>query len=317
MKLFRLFVLLIIIFCLGVGLWYKIETSPVNKAVTTKQLFVVDQGSGVKAIAQKLAKAHLIKSPLAFYLTVKQLGIENNIQAGDFQLSPSQSSEEIAKSLTKGAQDIWITIPEGKRAEEVAQILKNNLPGYEPEWETELKAEEGYLFPDTYQVHKKATINQIISLLTSEFEQKYATITNRTNLSRENIVILASLIEREAQKDEDRPLISSVLHNRLEIGMPLQVDATIQYALGYDYNGKTWWKRDLTLDDLKYSSPYNTYLNVGLPPGPIASPGVKALEAAVNPAKTNYLYYITDKNGMNHYAKSLTEHNANIKKYGL
>lgn len=317
MKLFRLLVLLIVIFCLGVGIWYKVETSPVDKTGTTKQLFVVDQGSGVKAIAKKLAQAHLIKSSLAFYLKVKQLGIENKIQAGDFQLSPSQSSTEIAKSLTKGAQDIWITIPEGKRAEEVAHILKNNLPGYEPDWEAKLKTEEGYLFPDTYQVHKNATIDQIISLLTSEFEQKYALVTNKTNLSRANIVILASLIEREAQKDEDRPLISSVLHNRLDLGMPLQVDATIQYALGYDYNGKTWWKRDLTLDDLKYSSPFNTYLNVGLPPSPIASPGVKALEAAADPANTNYLYYITDKNGMNHYAKSLTEHNANIKKYGL
>jgi UPF0755 protein len=273
---------------------------------------------GVKAIGAKLQEAHLIKSAFAFYLTVKRLKLENKIQAGDFQLSPSDSTETIAQNLTKGALDVWVTIPEGKRAEEVTQILKDaSFPSYDSTWQTQLKAHEGYLFPDTYLIQKNATIEQIISLLTSTFDNKIASLPNRTNLSSAKIVILASLIEREAKKDEDRPLVSSVMHNRLDIGMPLQIDATVQYALGYDYYGKTWWKKELTFDDLKLNSPFNTYTNTGLPPTPIANPGIKALEAAASPATSSFLFYITDKNGVNRYAKTLTEHNANIKKYGL
>ncbi len=317
MKPFRILIILGVLFLLAIGFWYSSASSPVDKTNSTKQQFSVEKGMGVKAIGAKLEKNHLIRNSLIFYITVKRLGIENKIQAGDFQISPSQTTAEIAENLTKGALDIWVTIPEGKRAEEVAQILKETLPNYESTWQTQLKEHEGYLFPDTYLIPKDATIDQIISLLTETFDQKYNTVTNNTNFSKIKVVTLASLIEREARKDEDRPLVSSVMHNRLDIGMPLQIDATVQYALGYDYYGKSWWKKELSFDNLKLNSPYNTYVNPGLPPTPIASPGIKALEAAANPANTPYFFYITDKNGDNHYAKTLTEHNANIKKYGL
>jgi UPF0755 protein len=317
MKPFRLFIIVGVLFLLATGFWYSSASSPVDKTNSTKQQFSVEKGMGVKAIGAKLESKHLIRNSLIFYITVKRLGIENKIQTGDFQISPSQTTAEIAENLTKGALDIWVTIPEGKRAEEVAQILKETLPNYETTWQTQLKEHEGYLFPDTYLIPKDATIDQIISVLTDTFDQKYSTVTNNTNFSKIKVVTLASLIEREARKDEDRPLVSSVMHNRLDIGMPLQIDATVQYALGYDYYGKSWWKKELSFDDLKLNSPYNTYVTPGLPPTPIASPGIKALEAAANPANTPYLFYITDKNGDNHYAKTLTEHNANIKKYGL
>lgn len=318
MKIFsKLFILIIILFA-GCFLWYTYQTSPVNPKDTQKQMFAVDAGSGVKAIAKKLHAAHLIKNETAFYLTVKRLGIESKIQAGDFELSPALSNAEIAQTLTKGAIDIWVTIPEGKRAEEVAQLLKDDgFPNYDTTWATTLHEEEGYLFPDTYLIKRDATISEIMSIFTTTFDQKYAAIVNKTNLSKAQIVILASLIEREAKDDKDRPIVSSVMHNRIDQGMPLQIDATVQYAIGFDATEQTWWKKGLTYDDLKINSAYNTYVIAGLPPKPIANPGIKALIAAAQPDDTPYLFYITDKNGVNHYAKTLAEHNANIKKYGL
>ncbi len=149
----------------------------------------------------------------------------------------------------------------------------------------------------------------------NNFDAKYATLENTSNRTPHEIVTIASLIEREARHAEDRPLVASVIVNRLEIGMALNIDATVQYILGYQQNEKSWWKRNLTFADLEINSPYNTYTNPGLPPGPIANPGIAAIEAAVNPAETDYLYYLSDENGVNHYAETLEEHNQNKAKY--
>lgn len=271
----------------------------------------------MRAVAKNLKKNNLIKNDIAFTIMVFVSGLDKKIQAGDFRLSPSESSRQIAQDLTKGTLDIWVTIPEGKRAEEIAAIFKTKLSNYDLSWNQQLNQHEGYLFPDTYLIPHDADIQAIITMMTDNFSKKYAQVTNSTSMSQNQIVILASLIEREANTKEDRPLISSVLHNRLDLGMPLQVDATVQYALGYDTTQKTWWRKNLSLDELHTPSDYNTYVNPGLPSGPICNPGLAALQAAANPAKTNYLYYITDKNGINHYASTLDQHNANIKKYGL
>jgi len=295
--------------------WWNLNLSPVNPRDHNEVMFTVSPGSGLKAIARNLESQGLIRNSFIFTIMTQQSGLNKKIQAGDFRLSPSLSSKEIATRLSKGVEDIWVTIPEGKRAEEVAAILKDKIPEYDNSWERELTAHEGYLFPDTYLIPHNTTIGDIVSLFTSTFEERYKAVTiNSTGMSKEQIVTLASLIEREGRHDKDRPLISSVMHNRLEIGMPLQIDATVQYAIGTE---EDWWKRDLTFDDLKVNSPYNTYLVTGLPPGPISSPGLKALQAAANPAKTDYLYYITDQDGVNRYAKTGDEHNANIRKYGL
>ncbi|MDO8461077.1 MAG: endolytic transglycosylase MltG, partial [bacterium] len=178
---------------------------------------------------------------------------------------------------------------------------------------------EGYLFPDTYLIPKDADIDLIVTLMKDNFDKKYESITpaKKTNLTKEEIVILASMIEREAKLDQDRSLVASVLLNRKNIGMKLDIDATIQYALGYQEIEKTWWKKGLTLQDIKLNSSYNTYLNPGLPPTPISNPGLEALNAVVNPAETQYFYYISDSSGRNHYAKTIEEHNANIKTFGL
>jgi UPF0755 protein len=295
--------------------WWNLNLSPVNPRDHNEVMFTVSPGSGLKAIARNLESQGLIRNSFIFTIMTQQSGLNKKIQAGDFRLSPSLSSKEIATRLSKGVEDIWVTIPEGKRAEEVAAILKDKIPEYDNSWERELTAHEGYLFPDTYLIPHNTTIGDIVSLFTSTFEERYKAVTiNSTAMSKEQIVTLASLIEREGRHDQDRPLISSVMHNRLDIGMPLQIDATVQYAIGTEDD---WWKKDLTFDDLKVNSPYNTYLVTGLPPGPISNPGLKALQAAANPAKTDYLYYITDQDGVNRYAKTGEEHNANIRKYGL
>jgi UPF0755 protein len=295
--------------------WWNLNLMPVNARDHNEVMFTVPPGSGIKAIARSLQSQGLIRNSFIFTIMTQQSGLDKKIQAGDFRLSPALSSKEIATRLSKGVEDIWVTIPEGKRAEEIAAILKDKIPEYDSSWEDELIKNEGYLFPDTYLIPHNATIDSIVTLLTSTFAERYkAVTTNKTNLTQQQIVTLASLIEREARHDQDRPLISSVMHNRLDIGMPLQIDATVQYAIGTEGD---WWKKDLTFDDLKVNSPYNTYVVTGLPPGPISNPGLKALQAAANPDNTDYLYYITDKNGVNHYAKTGEEHNANIRRYGL
>ena len=152
------------------------------------------------------------------------------------------------------------------------------------------------------------------------FTKKYAEISPKrmqSSYTQGQIVTVASLIEREAKFPQDRPLVASVIYNRLSNDMPLQIDATIQYALGYQTDQQTWWKKNLTDDDLALNSAYNTYTQTGLPPTPIANPGVLSLEAALNPAQTNYLYYVSDKDGHNHYEETLAEHDADILKYSV
>ncbi|PIZ99199.1 MAG: endolytic transglycosylase MltG, partial [Candidatus Levybacteria bacterium CG_4_10_14_0_2_um_filter_35_8] len=218
-----------------------------------------------------------------------------------------------------GTLDIWVTIPEGKRTEEVAEILKKNIPTFQQSWIQSLITDEGYLFPDTYLIPKDATIDLISTMMKDNFQQKFDSAKNTkiTNLTDRETIIMASLVEREAKADIDRPMVASVIYNRISIDMKLDIDATLQYALGYQTDEKRWWKKELTSQDKTINSPYNTYTNPGLPPGPISNPGLASIKASLNPAKTDYLFYISDANGTNHYAKTMAEHNANIKKYGL
>ncbi len=303
----------------GAFLWWSNGLLPANTKNKTPTIFVIEKGQGVREIANSLKQKGLIKDPVVFFLLIKQRGLDNKIQAGSFRLLPSMKAEEIAENLTHGTLDIWVTIPEGKRADEIADILKEKVPTYEPSWRQVLNQNEGYLFPDTYLFPKDAEINLVVSIMKNNFNQKYASldVSDASTLSQKEIVTIASLIEREARFTEDLPIVASVILNRYNIGMKLDIDATVQYALGYKPQEKTWWKKGLTYDDLALNSPYNTYKNSTLPPTPISNPGLGALQAVVNPAETDYLFYISDKTGHNHYAKTLAEHEANIKKYGL
>lgn len=318
MKKFIILLTVSLVFIASFIVWFNNDLSSVNKNDKSKKTFIIRKGESIREISSSLKQKGLIKDPIVFFLLVKKLNLENKIQAGDFSLSPSMTSEEIAIALTKGTIDVWITIPEGKRAEEISEILEISIASYKKNWASELKKYEGYLFPDTYLIPKDTNINVITAILKNNFEEKFQKLKiKNTNYSKDEIVIIASLIEREAKFDKDRLIIASVIYNRLNIGMPLQIDATIQYALGYSKKEKKWWRKEITFDDLKIKSLYNTYENIGLPPFPISNPGLSSLNAALNPAQTNYIYYLSDKNGVNHYAKTLTEHQANIRKFGL
>lgn len=322
MKKSKKFSFLIVIFILlatGLLAWWVNAASAVDISNKTQQAFVIKKGEGIREIANDLKNQGLIKDPVIFYLIVKRFELDQKIQAGNFKLSPSMNSVDIAKTLQVGTSDIKVVIPEGKRAQEIADKLKESVSTYDQSWRGQLNLNEGYLFPDTYSFPQDVTIDQVIGIMRTNFEKKYSEIKNVQNssLSKTQIVILASMVEREAKNPEDRPLVASVLLNRLKLGMPLQIDATIQYVLGYQPIEKTWWKKEITYADLKINSSYNTYTNTGLPPGPISNPGLDVLNAVVNPAQTNYIFYVSDKQGRNHYAATLAEHNANIAKYGL
>ncbi|MEK7534262.1 MAG: endolytic transglycosylase MltG [Patescibacteria group bacterium] len=314
-KLFLLVILIIASSIIGM-LWWQNGISPASPNDKTFHIFVVPKGEEVREIANKLKTKNLIKDPIVFFLMIKKLGLDKKIEAGDFRLSPSMSAEEIAQNLTHGTIDLWVTIPEGQRAEEIADMLEKNVPNYQSSWRNQLVEHEGYLFPDTYLIPKDADINLIINIMKNNFDKKFKSIKNpNSNLSTQQIVIIASMIEREAKFQKDRPLVASVVLNRLKLSMPLQIDATVQYTLGYQKNEKRWWKKNLTLEDLNINSSYNTYKNIGLPPAPIANPGLDALQRVLNPALTDYLYYISDKSGHLHFAKTLEAHNLNIQKY--
>jgi UPF0755 protein len=310
-------IVLLLILSSGLLVWWKNGLMSAKPGDTTAQIFVVKNGEGVREIANNLKTAGLIRDPIVFFLYARFEGLDKKIQAGDFRLNPAMSMTDVASGLTHGTLDIWVTVPEGLRADEIADLLKTKLPSYNQSWRAVLDANEGYLFPDTYLIPRDADVNTVVSLMRNNFQTKYDSVkdTKTTTLSDAQTIILASIIEREAMYASDRPLVASVFINRLNIGMALGSDPTVMYALGYQADTKTWWKKDLTADDLLINSPYNTRKNAGLPPTPIANPGLSAIEAALNPAKTNYLYFFADKQGHLHFATTLQGHNANIQKY--
>lgn len=318
MKRLSAVLILLIITLVGGVLWWRNGLSAADSKSKESIIFVVAKGMGVKEISSTLKEKGLIKSSVVFFLLVKQLGIDKKIEAGDFRLSPSMTAQEIAENLTHGTLDIWITVPEGKRAAEIAEILKKGIPTYDLSWLNLLVTQEGYLFPDTYLIPKDADVKMIVNQMRENFEQKYATLDKTTTkLTREEIVILASLIEREAITDTEKPIIAGILINRLNAEMALQVDSTIQYAKGQNISNKKWWEPVLVEEYKTVQSDYNTYLFAGLPPGPISNPGLEAIRATVFPTNTDYLYYLHDKDRKIRYAKTLAEHNANIKKFSL
>jgi UPF0755 protein len=301
----------------GIAAWWVTAIAPADVSDRTPHVFAVKPGEGVREIANNLKSEGLIKNPVAFFLIVKQQGLDNKIQAGDFRLTRNMNTQTIAENLTHGSLDIWVTFPEGIRAEEIADILEEKIPTYDDSWRAELNQHEGYLFPDTYLIPTDATVEQVITIMTNTFDKKYDTLSGprQKTYTKSELVNIAAMVEREARYDQDRSLIASVIFNRLELGMGLYVDATVQYAIG---NKSKWWpKLTDSPRNLAPTSSYNTYRHAGLPPTPISNPGLAVLEAVVNAPDTNYVYYITDRTGTNRYATTLEQHNANIARYGL
>lgn len=308
--------LLLLFLLVGSFIWWKSGKKAVNPDSKEEKIFVIQKGESIRNIANKLKKEGLIKDPVVFFLYVKKEKLDKNIQAGDYRLSPGMNLVDIVSNLNHGKIDIWITVPEGLRAEEIGEILKKNFKNYDPSWTKALVQNNGYLFPDTYLVPKDADIDFIVSIMKDNFYKKLKEVgIDKDAAGLKNIVIIASMIEREAKYEEDRPFVASVIFNRIDQDMPLQIDATIQYALSYQVDEQSWWKQDLTSDDLKVNSLFNTYQATGLPPAPISNPGLLSMKAAASPPKTDYLYYVSDKKNYLHFAKTLVGHNKNIEKY--
>lgn len=315
-KLSVLFVILIVISVIFF-LWWNQAQKAANPDNNKLIIFKVTRNENIRSIADKLLKQNLIRSPVAFFLLTRFGGIADNIQAGEFRLNSSMTLNEIANSLTHGTIDIKITFPEGFRNEEIALKLAQNL-GI-PENEFLKQAREGFMFPDTYSFPKDASASGVAQIFINNFNnkvtEKVIARAKQKNLSLNELITIASMVEREAKQDEDRLLIASVILNRIKIGMKLDIDATIQYALGYQSQEKSWWKKELTLEDLEIDSPYNTYKNPGFPPSPIANPGLASILAVIDHPNSDYLYYIADKTGKTHFAKDFEEHARNIAKY--
>jgi UPF0755 protein len=304
-------------------LWWQQANRPVEVGADNTARFVVAKGQGVNAIAEQLREKGLIRSELAFKLKVKQLGISGDIQAGSFELSKGQNLEEVARSLTRGTSDVWVTLLEGWRREEMAQGLKETFADKGRDFDVEAfleatKDKEGYLFPDTYLMPIEISEVAVANLLTSTFDQKLseklkedAVADGKTLKER---LVMASLIEREAKTDATRKMISGILWKRLENDWPLQVDATLQYANGYDEIQNDWWKPP-TAAQKEVNSPFNTYKNLGLPPEPISNPSLSSIEAAIYPTDSEYWYYLTSDDGQMRYATTLEEHNQNVRDY--
>lgn len=306
--------------------WANLAVSPpAGGPSATSKTFIVKKGESLSSVAFRLQKAGLIRHSLAFKLIVLSQGLSGQIQAGSFSLKASLSPKEIAYTLTYGTNDIWLTFPEGWRKEEFAQRLSANLVNFNSSQFLQLASgHEGELFPDTYLISKEASPAAVFNLLFNNFQKKFdeelESFLSRLGLTKKEALILASLVEREAKTNQDRPMVAGILIKRLKADWPLQIDATLQYALANSKlqtpNTKLedWWPT-LTAADKKINSPYNTYKYKGFPPTPICNPGLASIEAVIYPKETDYWFYLSDVSGKIHYAKTTEEHNENIRQY--
>lgn len=303
--------------------------------------FIVEPGESTNAIATRLREEGLIRQPAVFTLLARSRELDDKLQAGRYILSPTMTMSEIMIALQSSrVADIQVTIPEGLRIEEIAAIIDAaGLVSAEAFLSVARDGDrfrdayfllgslppgaslEGYLFPDTYRFAPSAGADEIVRVLLSRFVEQYGTIERDVrvaNVTVHQIVTMASIVQREAAIVAEMPTISAVFWNRLKPenapnfgGGMLGADSTVQYALGYSALDNSWWRRELTFTDLQIDSPYNTRLRPGLPPGPIANPGIAALRAAAQPDESApYLFFVADcaKDGSHNFAVTLEEH---------
>ena len=314
-----------------------VETGPVG-GDSTPLTFVVPPGATATDIGERLERAGLIRSAAAFRVFAERRGVSAQLRSGEFELSRDMSVADIIDVLAGGPprRGGLVTIPEGWRAEEIARRLAaagvvdaadflEAVAGRGVSFRLPDGASlfEGYLFPDSYDLGRNPTPESVLQRFVQEFDRKVGPDLRaqaaRRQLTVHELVTLASIVEREAVDADERFAISAVYHNRLARGMMLQADPTTQYALvpfGELLGDTDYWKRDLTLQDLRKESPYNTYRVAGLPPGPIANPGLASLEAAANPSPVRWLYFVAQGGGKHLFAETLDEHVRNVARVG-
>jgi peptidoglycan lytic transglycosylase G len=277
---------------------------------------VVDKGDTLSSVADKLEEAGVIWSSTLFQLEARLQDEETKVKAGEYEFTSGESGDEILATLSSGetVPALTITIPEGLTLEQTARVVEeqSGIPaeefeaaakktdhGYDFLDDPAIETTEGFLFPKQYEFGEGADAEQVVDRLLEQYRMEtedldFAAAEKRLNLTEYELVTTASLIEKESANSEERPIIASIIYNRIRRSMPLQVDATILYVLDES-------KKRLSLDDLEVDSPYNTYTNTGLPPGPIASPSRESIEAALKPAQTDYLYYVLEADGEKHF----------------
>ena len=305
--------------------YFLVSPAGIDKKET---IFIVKKGAGLRAVANELQRKSLIKSKDLFILCAILKGGTKDVKAGEYSLNQSMSPLRIFNILSTGAIKTYtLTIPEGLTAQQIADLLakKNltNMSEFIPlVMDKTLAASyhidgtnlEGYLFPDTYVISRDTGARELIDLMIKRFQKIFTDLikdqesTTGRLLPAKDIVTLASIVEKEAGLPEEKPIIASVFLNRLKKRMRLESDPTVIYGLkNFDGN--------LKKKDLRTPGPYNTYLNYGLPPGPIANPGRESLMAVLKPAKTNYLYFVAKNDGSHHFSASLSEHNKAVYRY--
>jgi UPF0755 protein len=276
-------------------------------------------------VAKELSQEKLINSETLFRLYSRFDKRASQIKVGRYQLSKNLTMGDLLDKLSKGPESLHITFVEGLRREQLAAEFSKvaySSTAYQ-EFMTASQGVEGYLFPDTYFVAQQIEAKELVALLSKTFEERVTTQTRNAfgahGLSLSQAVVMASLVEREAVSETDRALVAGVLYNRLKNSWPLDIDASIQYAVSslecVGQKDCNWWPSSLSAADLKIDSPFNTYTNPGLPPRPICNPSLSALMAVANPTVSDYYFYVSDKQGALHFAKTLEEHNANIARY--
>ena len=300
-----------LLLCAIIGLW--LISAPRN--FPRNSLITIPEGSSAHSFASTLADEHYIRSEFLFRVFARLTGFDHRLDTGSYAFTRPASLPVVLWRMEKGEHGIApirITITEGMTRFDIAQTLETGVPGFDSEtFLTESSTSEGYLFPETYFFLPGDTSKAIVARLTAQFASSTAEIAptlNASTHSLSDIVIMASILEREAKTPEEMRVVAGILWNRIKNGMPLQVDAAFGYAR--KENGYTPTAADLTSD-----SPYNTYTHYGLPPTAISNPGLAALTAAADPAPTSYVYYLTGTDGQMHYAKTFEQHKANKAKY--
>lgn len=298
-------------FCVFVFLYYFFISAP----MLSEKKVDVTEGFSLMQISSLLKKEHIIRSENVFRIVTILSSGGSSIKAGTYLFGGKENVLEVSNRLAKADYGVpveKVTVTEGMDSHDIVRLISTKLPSLDSEkLENSTKRKEGYLFPDTYFIPLSATNDDVIKMMSSNFERKISAIDfsiSKTSKDVNEILTMASIIEGEAKTDVDRKIISGILWKRINIGMPLQVDATFMYI-----NGKA--SLELTKKDLSIDSPYNTYKNKGLPPTPINNPGLEAIQAAMFPTESPYLYYLSDRDGVMHYAKNFEEHKKNKEKY--
>lgn len=325
-----------------IGLYLRLRRTDLQTpagADDTVEVFTINPGETAATIAPRLHREGLVSDGQLFLYLVRYRGVDAQLEAGEYELRPNMTMDEIVDALQHGRlREVSITIPEGKRAEEVAELLEERGVADGEEFlalvrggssahdflatrpEDAASSLEGYLFPETYLIPADSDAAAVLDLLLATFGERFSGEMRQAaadkGLTVHEVVTLASIVEREAVVAEERPIIASVYLNRLAQGMYLQSDPTVQYALGYQEETDQWWKIPMSLEeDVLVDSPYNTYMYPGLPPGPVCSPGLASIESVLEPAETPYLFFFSKFDGSHAFAETYEEHLRNQEQY--